>query len=132
MARTFISAGLLSQLLMAAAASPMREICGLLFGDLDTIDSIQAAANLADDPATAFEIDPAALIKAHKSARAGGAVMTGHYHSHPSGPARPSECDRAAAEPGKLWLILGGGEARLWLAGQDGFTERRLWTGNNC
>lgn len=111
----------LDRLLAEAAASPDREICGLLFGTSDRIESALATANVAARTDDEFEIDPRALIAAHRAERAGGPRLIGHYHSHPSGSALPSVRDAAAAEPGRLWLILAGGEARLWRSGIDGF-----------
>lgn len=127
---TTISRFCLQTLQAAAAAQPDREICGLLFGTFDRIEEARAADNVADDPRATFEIDPAALIAAYRAQRAGGARLTGHYHSHPSGSAAPSPRDLAAAEPGRLWLILGGGEARLWEAvAGPAFRERTLAIG---
>jgi desampylase len=121
-----ISAALLRALLTAAAAIPEREICGLLFGTDRSIDRAQHATNVAADPTHWFEIDPTVLIAAHRAERAGGARLVGHYHSHPSGSAEPSARDLAAAEPGRLWLILGGDEARLWRAEATAFSEVKL------
>lgn len=79
---------------------------------------IQPATNVAANPARHFELDPATLFAAHKAARAGGPAILGHYHSHPSGRPEPSATDAASATPdGHLWLIIGGDEARLWIAG---------------
>ena len=110
-----IASELLARLLADAAASPDREVCGLLLGTDTRIAEARAAANVAADPARAFELDPPALFAALRAERAGGAGVIGHYHSHPVGPAAPSPRDAAAARGG-LWLILGGGEARLWRA----------------
>jgi proteasome lid subunit RPN8/RPN11 len=112
--RTLIARELLDTIRAAAAAEPGREVCGLLFGDADRIVAAAPAANVADDPADSFEIDPAALFAALRAERAGGARIVGHYHSHPNGRPDPSPRDAAAAEPGRLWLIVAGGEARLW------------------
>ena len=118
----------LDELLYRASISPDEEVCGLLFGSGRRIDRATATANVASDPATAFEVDPAMLIAALRAERTGGPTLIGHYHSHPRGRAEPSARDRAAAEPGRLWLILGGGEARLWLAVRGGFAEMELVT----
>jgi proteasome lid subunit RPN8/RPN11 len=110
------SRGLLDHILADAAASE-TEICGLLLGGEGRIDAILPAANVAADPARHFELDPAVLLCAHRAARAGGRGIVGHYHSHPSGQPVPSTTDAACAAPdGSLWLIVGGGEARLWRA----------------
>lgn len=110
-----------------AATVPGREVCGLLLGATATdgsvrIDAAQPCANVAADPATAFEIDPAALIAAHRAARHGGPAVIGCYHSHPRGPARPSPRDAAqAAGDGQIWLILPGG------GGQDDSALPGAW-----
>ena len=121
-----ISRMLLDQIQAIAAADP-AEVCGLLLGAAGRIEAIAPAANVAPDPARHFELDPAALIAAHRAARAaraaraGGAPIIGHYHSHPSGVAVPSATDAACAAPdGSLWLIVAGSDARLWVAQGDG------------
>ena len=117
---------------MTLAANSADEVCGLLLGEGSRIDAILPAANRAPDPARHFELDPVVLIAAHRSARDGGPSVIGHYHSHPSGSAVPSQTDaECAATDGQLWLIVAGGEARLWRAGRDGmvhgiFTEIAL------
>jgi len=110
----------------AAKATPDREICGLLFGPPGRIDRAEPADNVADRPADMFEIDPRALFAALRAERAGGDRLIGHYHSHPNGSALPSPRDLAAAEPGKYWLILGSGDARLWVMENGGFRELQL------
>jgi proteasome lid subunit RPN8/RPN11 len=115
-----ISRPMLDRLRAAAQASPEAEICGLLFGRCNAIERAEPAANVAARPHDSFEIDPAVVIEAYRRERAGGARVIGHYHSHPGGSASPSVRDAAAAEPGRYWLILGAGEARLWLAVEGG------------
>ncbi|HEY1125791.1 MAG TPA: M67 family metallopeptidase [Sphingobium sp.] len=107
-----------------------HECCGLLLGDRATlrVDSILAAANVAADPRRRFEIDPATLLRAHKTARAGGPEILGHYHSHPDGEAVPSATDAAMAQgDGEVWLILGkDGAMRAWQASQSGALHGRF------
>ncbi|WP_294392786.1 M67 family metallopeptidase [uncultured Sphingomonas sp.] len=109
-----------------AAARPDEEVCGLLFGVPGRIMAVRALANVAERRGDTFELDPAALIAAYRAQRAGGPAVIGCYHSHPNGKPTPSHRDRAAAQPGTMWLIVGGGIVRAWLAGEDGFTEARL------
>lgn len=104
----------------AAAASPDAEICGLLLGEGSVVETIVPCANVASDPRDSFEIDPVALIAAHRAAHRGGAALIGHYHSHPSGDATPSARDAAGAGAGSYWVIIGKGELRCWLAATDG------------
>jgi len=66
------------------------------------------------------------LFMAIRLERQGGPRLVGHYHSHPNGSTEPSPRDLAAAEPGKLWLIMGGGQARLWYAEPGAFREAQM------
>lgn len=116
-----IPAALLAEVLAHAARTPRLEVCGLLFGGAGRIDRAKPAANVAADPARFFELDPTTLFRALRAERAGGPRIVGHYHSHPNGSADPSARDRAAAEPGQLWLIVAGNDARLWRAVAGGF-----------
>jgi desampylase len=122
-----IATDLHARLLAEAVLNPAREVCGLLFGSPDRIEAATPARNVAADPARRFEIDPAALLAAHRAMRAGGPRLVGHYHSHPTGSAEPSPRDAADAVPdGALWLIIGGGEARLWRAVEAGAVHGRF------
>ena len=123
-----ISSELLGRLLAEADASPDAEICGLLFGAAGRIDAAEACANVAANPARAFEIDPKALLAAHRRARGGGLAVIGHYHSHPSGLPVPSPRDAAQAMgDGAVWVILGGGEPRAWRSVEVGaFVEEAI------
>jgi proteasome lid subunit RPN8/RPN11 len=115
-----IATALLDRILAHAAATPDREVCGLLFGTADTIDAAEPAANVAAAPARTFEIDPRALFAAIRAERTGGPRLAGHYHSHPSGDLSPSRTDAAMAEPGRLWLIVAGGRAAAYRAEPGG------------
>lgn len=122
--RATISRRLLDRILAEAAASPEREVCGLLLGRESRIERAVPAANVAADPACWFELDPAALFACLRAEREGGPRVIGHYHSHPSGDATPSPRDAAAAEPGKLWLIVAEGRAALWRSVEGGALHR--------
>jgi proteasome lid subunit RPN8/RPN11 len=111
-----IASELLEEILGHAGAELGTEVCGLLLGADDRITSVRPAANVAAEPTRAFEIDPTVLFAAHRAARGGGDAVIGHYHSHPGGDPLPSACDATVASPGDLWLIVAGGEARLWRA----------------
>lgn len=117
--RVSISRALLEQIVAMAAAETI-EICGLLLGEEGSIRAIRPAANISADAERHFELDPAVLLSSYRAARSGGARVLGHYHSHPSGSAVPSTTDRASAVPdGRLWLIAGRHEVRLWIATAD-------------
>lgn len=105
----------------ARAADP-RECCGLLFGDPDVITGYAPTANVHPSPETHFEIDPRALIDAHRAMRESGRRLVGYYHSHPRGRPEPSVTDRAmAAGDGMIWAIVAASEMRLWRATDRGF-----------
>lgn len=109
-----IDGGDLAAIRAAALAAYPHECCGLLMGRYEAgawmVEEVIACANVAIEPARRFEVDPKALIAAHRAARETGRELIGPYHSHPNGRARPSDHDRArAAEAGvdgEVWLII--------------------------
>lgn len=127
-ATTKISTVLLGRIMRAARASAGVEICGLLRGRAGRIIAAEQVANRAAAPADSFELDPAALIAAHRRARrAGGLELLGYFHSHPNGLAAPSARDAAdAAADDKLWLIATAGAATLWSAKTAGALHGRF------
>ncbi|MFC3173786.1 M67 family metallopeptidase [Novosphingobium bradum] len=109
-------------MLAAARAAHPREACGLLLGEGARILAATRAANVHPEPLRHFEIDPVALIAAHKAARGGGPQVLGYWHSHPNGLARPSDTDRAhACGDGRAWAIVANGAISLWVDGPNGF-----------
>ncbi len=113
---------LYERLIEEARAAFPHECCGLLLGRFGRIQTLQTTSNVHPTPATHFEIDPAALITAHKAEREGGPRILGYYHSHPNGRAEPSPTDRAsAARDGKVWAIVAGTQIRFFRDGEDGF-----------
>ena len=109
-------------LVAAAGEAHPREACGLLLGEGEHITAATVAANIHPDPVRHFEIDPAALLAAHKAQRAGGPQVLGYWHSHPNGRPAPSDEDRAlAAGDGRLWAIVANGAISVWRSEPDGF-----------
>lgn len=116
-----VTSAVVEGLLAAARAAHPHECCGLLFGSAAAVTGFCAAANVHPQPDHRFEIDPRALIDAHRAMRRGGPRLVGHYHSHPHGPPVPSATDRAlAAADGMIWGIVAEGRLALWRAGDDG------------
>ncbi len=100
------------------------ECCGILLGEGETITDALPAPNVHSTPRTHFEIDPQALVDAHRAARSAGPQVLGYYHSHPAGPPYPSSTDRAeAANDGKVWAIVCEDAIGWWRDTPDGFTE---------
>lgn len=125
--RLAISRCVVEAIQQAAAAAAPREACGLLFGGDAEISGWQAVENVAEEPESRFEIDPAALFAALRAERGGGPRIAGYWHSHPSGDPAPSATDAAMAEPdGKLWLIVAGESVGAWRAGPRGAIHGRF------
>ncbi|MEL6877118.1 MAG: Mov34/MPN/PAD-1 family protein [Pseudomonadota bacterium] len=117
-----VSAEMLEALTSIAQAAHPHEACGILTGQGMSISGMIEARNVHPAPATHFEIDPQALIDAHRAERAGGPQVMGYFHSHPSGDACPSEMDRAmSAGDGKVWAIVAAEGVMFWRDDPEGF-----------
>lgn len=110
-----ITREVIATVLAEAARAAPREACGLLLGRGGRVLRAVAAANVHPDPLRHFEIDPAALIAAHRAAREGGEDLLGYYHSHPAGHPLPSatDCEHASGD-GRVWAIAAAGEVRFF------------------
>ncbi|HMT48039.1 MAG: hypothetical protein RL702_765 [Pseudomonadota bacterium] len=117
-----LTSGAKATLLEEATRAFPYECCGLLLGQGSRIETALPCTNVHPDPARHFEIDPAALIAAHRAARGGGHQVLGYYHSHPTGRAEPSPTDRAQSSgDGRIWAIVAGGTVALWRDLPTGF-----------
>lgn len=117
-----VSSQVIEAMLAAAEQAYPHECCGLIFGDGWRIEAIEQARNMHPDPASHFEIDPQALVDAHRDARSGGPQVMGYYHSHPNCRAEPSETDLAqSAGDGSVWAIIAAGKVSFWRDREDGF-----------
>lgn len=107
---------------LAFTTGPPQEKCGFLRGRGERITTADFVANVSPTPETHFEIDPAALLTAYRSARSPRSLeLLGYFHTHLSGSCEPSATDAALAAPdGKLWLIATSLSAALWRAVPDG------------
>lgn len=115
-----VTSGVIATLREEAARAHPAECCGLLLGGGGRIVRAVPTANVHADPRAHFEIDPAALIAAHRAAREGGDPVAGYYHSHPNGLPRPSATDAAMASgDGRVWAIVSGGGAEAGRAEGD-------------
>jgi proteasome lid subunit RPN8/RPN11 len=105
----------------AARAAP-EECCGLLLGQDGVLEETRPAANVASERRRHFEIDPQALVDAHRAARGGGRHVLGYFHSHPGGRAEPSATDRErSAGDGSIWAIVGETAVTFWRDEEAGF-----------
>lgn len=117
-----VASEVVDRILAEAAKAHPQEACGLLLGQRLTITNVVPADNVHPAPQTRFEIDPQALIDAHRNAREGGLQVLGYYHSHPDGAAEPSDTDCAMASgDGRIWAIVAARGVRFWQDNPDGF-----------
>ena len=117
-----LTSDIIATLLAEAERAGPAECCGLLLGRERRITQVRPAANVAGDPLRQFEIDPGALLAAHREARTGGPELLGYYHSHPAGHAVPSatDCEHASGD-NRAWAIVASGEVTFWRDGDSGF-----------
>lgn len=117
-----VSSEVLAAMVYQTEKAHPAEACGILLGEGDHVAEALPAANVHSTPETHFEIDPQALVDAHRAVRQGGPQVLGYYHSHPTGVAEPSETDRAmAAGDDSIWAIIAGGDVTFWRDGESGF-----------
>jgi proteasome lid subunit RPN8/RPN11 len=118
-----VTRGVLASLREEAARAVPHECCGVLLGRGEMIDAVRPAANIADQPETRFEIDPAVLLAVHKAEREGGPRVLGYYHSHPAGHPIPSatDCEHASGD-GRIWAIVANDEVGFWRDCGEGFS----------
>jgi proteasome lid subunit RPN8/RPN11 len=92
---------------MAAHAREVapHECCGLVLGLPDVIELAYRAGNERRS-ATRYLVAPADHFAAIRFARARHIEVIGAYHSHPRGPAMPSDTDRAEAHDAFLYVIV--------------------------
>lgn len=78
-----------------------REMCGVLAGEYDIdntiVTAVYPAENAAETPETRYSIDPEHQFEITETIEDDGLEVAGFYHSHPAGPAHPSETDAERA-----------------------------------
>jgi len=103
------------------------EVCGVLGGTYgraqSRVASVHRVPNAADDPRRRYRLDPEAQYAAMTDVEATAQDVVGFYHSHPRGPAGPSETDlERATWPGYSYVIVS-------LGGEYPFVGSWRWTG---
>lgn len=113
------------------------EVCGVLAGARGTdgepsaATAAYAAENVAETPKTRYAMAPEEQLELIEGAEAAGLDVVGFYHSHPTGPAHPSETDAARATwPGHSYVICaldGAPFVGSWRwRGADGFEQETV------
>lgn len=83
-----------------------EEACGLLGGRGESVSVVIPVTNHLHSPVR-FRMDPNELLRALERLDAEGLDLLGIFHSHPRGPAMPSETDLLEyAYPDSLMLIV--------------------------
>lgn len=119
----------------AARLAMPGEACGLVLGRVDDgrleVDRLVTTRNVAETGAfDRFEVDPSVHLSLQRMLRGTDRAVIGCIHSHPSGPAEPSDEDsRSAVDANFLWLIFSvdqGLTAAWWHRGGGAFTPLTL------
>ncbi|RQH03553.1 M67 family peptidase [Natrarchaeobius oligotrophus] len=105
-----VSASVRDAIVERARDGRPREICGVLGGEFgderSRVRSQYPAANVAETPRTRYRIDPERQLSIFDRLEERGEEIVGFYHSHPTGPPRPSATDAAKATwPDRSYLI---------------------------
>jgi [CysO sulfur-carrier protein]-S-L-cysteine hydrolase len=103
------------------ACAPL-EACGILAGRDGAVSKVIPVANQAQSTVR-FRMDPAEQLQAFNWMDANGLELAAIFHSHPSGPDRPSATDVAEAAYPAVYLIWSRGDADwqvggYWIAGR--------------
>lgn len=120
-----------SMVAQAVAGLP-EEVCGLLGGPVGKAVDIRAISNIADRPDVHYLMDPNEQWAAFQAYEAAGWELLAVYHSHPAGPAHPSETDIAAScYPGVAYFIVSleqpdAPSLTAWLI-EDGAVRPAAW-----
>ena len=105
----YLAASVRASLIAHAREEAPDEACGLLGGRSGTQPVVQTSirtANIAAEPTYRFEIDPEALLAGRDRLESAGQELIGFYHSHPKGPAEPSETDQEAARWDQTYTVI--------------------------
>ena len=90
-----------------AASHYPEEVCGLLAGSGKRITKAFPVSNIAAQPETDYQLQPAEQLKALKQIDADSLTWIGIYHSHPKSGPIPSPADiQQASDDGLLHLIV--------------------------
>lgn len=126
-----IPGALISRIVAHARRGKPDEVCGWLAGERNRVKEIYPVPNAAEDPRTAFEMDPQVQLSTMRKIRDLGLELTGTYHSHPRTPALPSTLDRKlAAYPETAHFIISlaarDPEVRCYRITGEGFSRMPL------
>jgi proteasome lid subunit RPN8/RPN11 len=97
---------MVDQIIAHAQAGYPEEVCGLVAGRDGQAVAVHPARNVSPTPRVAYEVDVESLARMIEWEDAGLELLA-IYHSHPQGPAHPSETDAAQATyPDSAYVIV--------------------------
>lgn len=94
------------------------EACGLLAGNNGRAQAIYPISNILASPVR-FRMAPYEQLQAFEAIEQAGQTLLGIYHSHPNGPATPSETDLQESRYAVMNLI--------WSPGMGIWSARAFW-----
>jgi [CysO sulfur-carrier protein]-S-L-cysteine hydrolase len=112
-ARLALQAGHLKEILEHARRDWPIEACGLLGGSEGKVQRVIPVSNLLRSP-VAYEMEPVEQVRAMVEIEQAGWEICGIYHSHPAGPAVPSEADVAQAYYPQSVYVIASHQAGQW------------------
>jgi proteasome lid subunit RPN8/RPN11 len=108
-----ISRKAIAKMIEHARACAPNEACGLVAGLDGMVAKVYALTN-TDEAPDRFTLDPAEHFAAIQDAETNGWVVSGSFHSHPSGAPIPSASDLdGGGDPGWTNLIVGVENGRI-------------------
>ena len=93
-------------LIVRALAGYPEEVCGLISGLDGRATDLYPVENMLHSP-VAYKMEPLEQVRVMSAIEADGKELLAIYHSHPNGPARPSESDVALSlYPDQVYIII--------------------------
>jgi len=105
-----------------------NECCGVLLGRNQTIERVVPMRSIPPSPDSYF-MDPEQQVEVFSEMEKNVKSLLGIYHSHPNGPAFPSDTDKNLAyHPGAVYFIVSlenrdHPEVRAFILKEEGFKE---------
>ena len=102
-----LNKNLLSEMEDHARKEGPDEACGILTGIEDRVERVYPCKNVSENPSSRYAISPEQLLEIFNDVEDRGLEILGFYHSHPTGPASPSNIDLSTATwHGHSYVIL--------------------------
>ncbi|HZT07159.1 MAG TPA: M67 family metallopeptidase [Chloroflexota bacterium] len=92
-----------------AQEQPDEEVCGVLGGRTNRVESVHRARNVAEMRRTRFEMDSRDIFSSIRAIESAGMELIGFYHSHTHTQAYPSPTDVA------MWTATWGTDALCFI-----------------